>query len=82
MKKKIQSYHRPKSPPIAPLKTNEMCSYRFVDHEGNLHTCRAHANCPICNQCTRVVMSHETGHCTGHMGLMAHIPTIRARAEA
>jgi hypothetical protein len=46
-----------------------LCNYRWVDPDGREETCRAHAACEVCGQCSRLVGEHESGHCTGHFGL-------------
>lgn len=46
-----------------------ICTYRWVDPDGHIDTCRSHAKCPICKQCSRVVDDKEQGHCPGHLGL-------------
>ena len=51
----------------------DVCSYSFTDSDGHVETCRAHAKCPICGQCSRIVDNKENGHCTGHLGLNEHI---------
>lgn len=50
-----------------------LCSYQWTDPEGHVQSCRAHAKCPICQQCSKIIDGKETGHCTGHLGLMGHI---------
>lgn len=58
------------STPAPPAK----CSYRFVDRDGSVDTCRQNASCPVCGQCSRISQERETGHCTGHLGLLSSIP--------
>jgi len=56
-----------------------LCTYRFTNPDGQVETCRGHAKCPICKQCSRIVDGKENGHCTGHLGLkdeyMAIVPS-------
>lgn len=51
-----------------------LCNYRFVDPDGKVEQCFAHAACPVCGQCSRLDGEKERGHCTGHLGLMDRIP--------
>lgn len=46
-----------------------VCTYRYVDPDGDVHTCHHKATCPVCQQCSKLVNDRETGHCTGHLGL-------------
>jgi len=50
-----------------------ICTYRWTDSDGQVETCRSHAKCPICQQCSKIVDGKENGHCPGHRGLMWHI---------
>lgn len=50
-----------------------ICTYQWTDPDGHVETCRAHAKCPICNQCSKIIDNKETGHCPGHSGLLGHI---------
>ena len=52
----------------------KICSYRWVDPDGHVETCRHAASCGVCGQCSRLDKDHENGHCTGHLGLSEHIP--------
>ena len=58
---------------LKPVDEATTCTYRFVDHEGHVETCRAKAACPVCGQCSRISGEHENGHCPGHNGLLPHI---------
>lgn len=51
-----------------------LCTYHFVDHEGKEEQCNAPAECPVCQQCSRLDGEHERGHCTGHFGLHWSVP--------
>lgn len=50
-----------------------LCEHSYTDIDGRVETCRAHAKCPICRQCSKIIDGKETGHCTGHLGLFDHI---------
>lgn len=53
-----------------------LCTYRWTDPDGHVDTCRAHAKCPICQQCSKVIDEKENGHCPGHLGLMPHFMEV------
>ena len=72
MVKKLMNGARPKFVrPVVP--TADVCTYDYTDRDGERSTCRARAGCPICKQCSRISGQRETGHCTGHLGLLQHI---------
>lgn len=51
-----------------------LCSYKYVDYDGSVETCRHAQGCYICGGCSRIdTAGHEHGHCTGHLGLNMHI---------
>jgi hypothetical protein len=50
--------------------TIALCAYRWTDADGHVSTCRAHAKCPVCGQCSKIIDNKEIGHCPGHLGLM------------
>lgn len=56
-----------------------VCSYRWVDPDGEVEECHHVATCQVCGQCSRLVGDHEAGHCTGHLGLDQHIGGVPGR---
>lgn len=50
-----------------------ICAYTYTDVDGHVDTCRAHAKCPVCGQCSKISDGKEHGHCTGHLGLKQDI---------
>jgi hypothetical protein len=60
--------------------TISVCNFRYVDMDGDVHTCHHVALCKICGGCSRLVGDHETGHCTGHLGLKTEFWDYHARA--
>lgn len=59
-----------------------ICNYHWVDPDGKVETCRHHASCGVCGQCSRIVGEAEHGHCTGHYGLHQDIPVPGQEANA
>lgn len=49
------------------------CTFRFVDKDGHVETCRAKVVCEVCQCCSRLDGQKEHGHCPGHLGLLDSI---------
>lgn len=56
-----------------------LCNYSYtstdrITSKSVTETCHSARACKICGQCSKIDGAREKGHCTGHHGLMQHIP--------